>query len=162
MIPPLFLPLCSILDREATLQNVIANEIGTAIEAAKARDFAALDAALQQFDESTRRARAFASERESLVQRMAITLQSGKTLRDIAAAPGAPSAELLNRRELFIPIAARVDEQSRRLMRLVNELGDIYQSAVNAILNDHRSNANGNNPQAGAPVHSGSFMNIEV
>ncbi|MFN0207335.1 MAG: hypothetical protein ACKVS6_13600 [Planctomycetota bacterium] len=162
MIPPAFQPLCSILDREAVLQNAIAKELDNAIAAAQTRDLAALDAALQQFDDSTRRARAFASERESLVQRMAATLQSGKTLRAIAEAPGAPSAELLKRRELLIPLATRVDEQSRRLLRLVRELGDIYESAVNAILNDHRTNVIGANHNTGAQAHSGSFMNIEV
>jgi hypothetical protein len=153
-----FLPLLAILDREESQQEVLLQILDDAHAAARTRSLDGIEQALQQFEAHALRAKAFAKERDDAVARLASRLRCGPTLRALAGAPGAPSEELLKRRERLADLSNRSDEKSRYIVRLVRELGDIYESAINAIVQDRRMNAAAH---AGAGT-AGSFMNIEA
>lgn len=157
-----YAPLLAILEREWILQKTLGDALARATDAARGREIEKLRASLEEFEELTRREQAFSAERTHLLN--IILPRDGRTrsLREIAALPGAPSAELLQFREKLAAAAEVVRERFRRLSPLVRELGEVYNFAVNAMV--HR--ARGGEPAAeGAPREmytGGSLINREA
>ncbi|MBI3818683.1 MAG: hypothetical protein HY286_08340 [Planctomycetes bacterium] len=153
------MPLISLLEKESQLQQQIGGALDRAVAASRDRNLESLSATLAEFDELTRRERAFAAEREHLLSALNRTHNRPRSLRDVAALPGAPAEGLMRLRTQLIARIDAVREKLRILQPLVRELGIVYSLAVAALLNGTRA------AKEGAPAEfyvGGSLVNAEA
>lgn len=160
MAPPNFQPLLALLDREEKLQKLIAEILDRATKAASGRQLDHLQSALAELDEATRKEQAFSSERDYLLTTITpreSAARASKTLREVAALPGAPASQLLKIRDQLAAGAGAVREKLKRLQPLVRELGEVYRVAVTAIVHNKSDEA-----ASARDYQHGSLLNLEA